>query len=201
VQIVVPIKKAHVAVRIDLARADHVNWLALRRARGESISDIASSLGVSQPIVESALDTVKAPPPVTEPNRATRRAKDRERRKYERARRKFDKFVTPGGEHTLTEGGLKKRIFHLVRPHVRSDGTVVKMHFRGEPEFTWASYQVKITVLGRDHFTSAQVNLGFVDETWTEELKGCLSEPEIGRMLRNRMDRGQKLNWDDGDDD
>jgi hypothetical protein len=50
--------------------------------------------------------------------------------------------------------GIKKKIFHIVRPHKRVTGnwtTNVHMHFRGLREFEWNGYQIHITVPGRDH--------------------------------------------------
>ena len=45
----------------------------------------------------------------------------------------------------VTNGGTRKPVFHVVRPHVRSDGVAVKMHFRGARDFTWAGYNVHIS--------------------------------------------------------
>lgn len=89
----------------------------------------------------------------------------------------------------LTENGVKKRIFHVVRPHVRSDGTTVAMHFRGAREFHWADYAVKITVPGADHFMLPECSIGSVDERMTE--KGdFVSNAKFGRILAKAIDRG-----------
>jgi hypothetical protein len=45
------------------------------------------------------------------------------------------------------ENGNKRKIFHVVRPHMRGD-KAIKMHFRGEREFHWNGYGVTITVPG-----------------------------------------------------
>ena len=95
----------------------------------------------------------------------------------------------------LNEHGLKKRIFHLVRPHVRSDGVVVKMHFRGSPEFDWAGYHVKITVPGRDHFVLSQVDIGSSDAYWFDKKDKVVTEPEFAQWLHERMEAGVTFNW------
>lgn len=45
--------------------------------------------------------------------------------------------------------GHKKRIFHVVRPHIRANGQSVKMHFRGLRSFLWNGYSISITVPGK----------------------------------------------------
>ena len=61
---------------------------------------------------------------------------------------------------TLTESGARKRAFHIVRAHERKSGSAVKFHFRGEKNFTWAEYQVEITIPGRDHFNLVDMDTG-----------------------------------------
>jgi hypothetical protein len=49
---------------------------------------------------------------------------------------------------------VKKRIFHIVRPHQRDLGSKVAdvhLHFRGLRQFVWNGYEIAITVPGRDH--------------------------------------------------
>ena len=60
----------------------------------------------------------------------------------------------------LNQLGSTARIFHIVRPHVRKNGTSVKMHFRGLREFEWAGYKVSISVPVRDHFSLPEVDFG-----------------------------------------
>ncbi|MET0742705.1 MAG: hypothetical protein ABWY78_04985 [Microvirga sp.] len=50
----------------------------------------------------------------------------------------------------FNEAGNKKRIFHIVRAHMRN-GKATKLHFRGERDFEWNGYHVHITVPGRHH--------------------------------------------------
>jgi hypothetical protein len=51
----------------------------------------------------------------------------------------------------VDQSGGKKRIFHIVRPHVRANGQAVKLHFRGLRKFNWNGYDIAISVPGRDH--------------------------------------------------
>ncbi len=91
----------------------------------------------------------------------------------------------------LTGSGLRKRMFHIVRPHVRSDGTEVKMHFRGERKFSWAGYEVEVTVPGLDHLMIPEINIGMVDDHWNElDDKQHLSEQEFGKRLKKYMQQG-----------
>jgi len=41
-----------------------------------------------------------------------------------------------------------ERIFHIVRAHQRSNGALVKFHFRGNREFDWHGYRIQITIPG-----------------------------------------------------
>ncbi len=85
----------------------------------------------------------------------------------------------------LNEHGVKKRIFHMVRPHVRADGTKVPTHFRGLREFTWAGYKIWISVPGRDHFMPLEFN---VPMTYVAR-KGekYFTESEYGKTLKEQM--------------
>ena len=91
----------------------------------------------------------------------------------------------------LNDAGRKKRIFHMVRPHMRKDGTQVPTQFRGMREFTWAGYKVYISVPGRDHFVPLEFN---VPALWNigRKRKGTISEAELGKELREKMHRGLK---------
>jgi hypothetical protein len=92
----------------------------------------------------------------------------------------------------LNEEGSRKRIFHFVRPHVRSDGSVVKAHFRGENEFEWAGYRIRITIPGKDHFLLGEFNVGTTDEYWRDpdDKDEWLHQPELGKKLKGWMDQG-----------
>lgn len=90
---------------------------------------------------------------------------------------------------TLTEHGERKRIFHFVRPHVRSNGEEVRAHFRGLREFSWAGYEIRITVPGRDHVDIADVNFGAEDAYWEEEGVKYVSMSQLGKDLKALMRR------------
>ena len=93
----------------------------------------------------------------------------------------------------LNAEGSRKRIFHFVRPHVRADGTTVKAHFRGENEFDWAGYHIKIMIPGRDHFMLGEFDVGLTDDYWRDPKdKGAwLYPPELGKTLKGWMDEGR----------
>jgi hypothetical protein len=87
---------------------------------------------------------------------------------------------------TLTQRGVKKRIFHIVRAHdrlTRNGVQHVKIHFRGLREFEWAGYKVLITVPGRHHQPLAELHRGWTDDYWTTKDGKWISMPEEGKML------------------
>lgn len=68
----------------------------------------------------------------------------------------------------LTAKGAHARIFHVVRPHIRTlkktgKTLALKMHFRGLRRFMWAGYQVLITVPGLHHSPLFELRGGTVD--------------------------------------
>jgi len=91
----------------------------------------------------------------------------------------------------LGEDGKRKRIFHFVRPHTRSDGSTVKAHFRGEREFSWAGYGIKITIPGRDHLDFNDIDIGTTDEYWWDKKEKYLDMPALGKKLKGWMDEGK----------
>ena len=84
--------------------------------------------------------------------------------------------------------GIKKKIFHIVRPHERVIGNVstdVHMHFRGLRKFNWNGYDVSITVPGWDHANWAMADLSAFDE---ESKKGKkIKNPVFMRELGARV--------------
>jgi hypothetical protein len=91
----------------------------------------------------------------------------------------------------LNDKGTRKRIFHIVRPHVRKDGTAVEMHFRGETDFTWAGYHVSITVPGRDHFPVPEFNIAAIDSDRWEKADGRpVHNKEMARKLNAWIEQG-----------
>jgi hypothetical protein len=65
----------------------------------------------------------------------------------------------------LTAKGTRKRIFHLVKPYQRKDGSWTKMYFAGEREFEWAGYHVQLTVPGLHHESLTTFHYGSIDES------------------------------------
>jgi hypothetical protein len=94
-------------------------------------------------------------------------------------------------DYQLTEDGKRKRIFHFVRPHIRSDGSTVKAHFRGERSFDWAGYRITITVPGRDHLNIEDLDVGAIDSYWAEKDVKYLQMPELGKKLKGWMADGR----------
>lgn len=63
--------------------------------------------------------------------------------------------------------GIKKRIFHIVRPHERQLGdktALVHLHFRGLRQFVWNGYQIEISVPGRDHLDFREFDVTAINE-------------------------------------
>lgn len=98
-------------------------------------------------------------------------------------------------DYVLTENGTRKPVFHMVRAHERETVTgkhAVKFHFRGEREFTWAGYQISITVPGRDHFMLSEFDIGTVDEYWIDkkEMKDYMMPDQVGKMIVDGIESG-----------
>jgi hypothetical protein len=91
----------------------------------------------------------------------------------------------------LTEGGRRKPIFHAVRAHTRSDGTVVPLQFRGERSFTWAGYDVLITVPGKHHADINFFDVGSVDEYWVDKSEKLISPGDIGKLYAEGVQHGK----------
>lgn len=88
--------------------------------------------------------------------------------------------------------GIKKRIFHIVRPHERviGDKTAdVHMHFRGLREFTWNGYSVTITVPGRDHSDWAHADFAAYDDLSDKgrKLKRFYNMRQVGEKAAKNM--------------
>lgn len=67
-----------------------------------------------------------------------------------------------GDREHVVEAGVTKRIFHVVRPHVRRKpgrAVGVKLHFRGLQNFMWKGYSISITVPGRGSADLADFDL------------------------------------------
>lgn len=55
--------------------------------------------------------------------------------------------------------GVKKRIFHVVRAHARVGSKGVRIHFRGLRQFVWNGYAIEISVPGRDHLDTREIDI------------------------------------------
>lgn len=98
-----------------------------------------------------------------------------------------DILDTPGffrdREATVDQSGFKKRIFHVVRTHLRASGGTVKMHFRGLRTFAWNGYQVRIVVPGRDAADLADLTHGAHEDVPEDEREGMLYFDETAETL------------------
>src|SRR4029077_4841701 len=61
---------------------------------------------------------------------------------------------------SVTVNGRRRPIFHMTRGYRRKDGAVVPWYFSGLKRFTWADYDVHITVPERDHINIEEINYG-----------------------------------------
>ena len=90
---------------------------------------------------------------------------------------------------TLNKDGRQHRIFHIIKPHRRKDGALVKMHFRGEREFNWAGYHVQLTVPGLHHAPMEEFDLASRgDPKPGEEM---LDGSQLGGMFANYIKTGR----------
>lgn len=67
-------------------------------------------------------------------------------------------------EAVIDPRGHKKRIFHIVRTHIRASGSAVRTHFRGLRNFSWGGYEISISVPGWHHLATAELDVGAYDE-------------------------------------
>lgn len=91
---------------------------------------------------------------------------------------------------TVNQNGTRTPIFHVVRPHTRHIGTRevdIKMHFRGERKFTWAGYDVMISVPGKHHLSLVDFDIPCIDEEWAEPGVKYIDHGELGKMLADYL--------------
>jgi hypothetical protein len=93
-------------------------------------------------------------------------------------------------ELEVNENGNRKRIFHIVRPHIRMDGTAVKMHFRGAREFYWNGHHVFVTVPGLHHADVTDLSAGLIDEDARDLAKKGVSMAGLGDRIRKTIREG-----------
>ena len=76
--------------------------------------------------------------------------------------------------------GVKKRIFHIVRPHDRVGTRGVKLSFRGLRKFVWRGYEIEISVPGRDHFDVKEWDVTSVEDDGRPD---AIDNADLGRWL------------------
>jgi hypothetical protein len=95
--------------------------------------------------------------------------------------------------------GKLKRIFHYVRPHTRSDGSIVGSHFRGCPDFKLGPYEVRISVPGYDHASLLDLEIGHYDFVpgSSEPLPSSkvLTSGRMAQILKEYLDGTRHGNW------
>ena len=79
--------------------------------------------------------------------------------------------------------GKKKKIFHIVRTHIRKTGSVVRTHFRGMREFNWNGYKIRITVPGWHHVNTHDLDIGATDGEYVEDIKDYMDSAALGKTL------------------
>jgi hypothetical protein len=89
-------------------------------------------------------------------------------------------------ETVVNDAGSTARIFHIVRPHVRANGSTVKLHFRGLRQFKWNGYDVAIIVPGKFGGDLTSWDVGVADEEWLKEGEGE-ELGKYGKRLKNFM--------------
>jgi hypothetical protein len=95
-------------------------------------------------------------------------------------------------EVLVNHNGNRKRIFHIVRPHIRKSGAAVHMHFRGMREFKWNDYNILITVPGLHHASIPEFNYASAHLAPGEPMPaGVMSEPTFARKVRNYIRTGR----------
>jgi len=84
----------------------------------------------------------------------------------------------------LNAQGHRRKVFHVVAAHTTKAGIAKKMHFRGMKDFTWAGYDVSITVPGLDHMPLNEIDIGYSDGYWwNKNDPEVITEPEVGKMI------------------
>ena len=91
---------------------------------------------------------------------------------------------------TLTKNGIRKRVFHIVRPHERktkSGAVAVPFHFRGERCFEWAGYHIEITVPGREYPNPNDINFGMIGDPDKREQRKLVGSAYMGKLIADRI--------------
>ena len=89
-------------------------------------------------------------------------------------------------EPVISEDGKKRRIFHVVRAHVRNTPRGMKgvrLHFAGVRDFSWNGYQINITVPGKEHLDIADATFGALEDVPDEEQDGMMFLDEFAETI------------------
>jgi hypothetical protein len=97
-----------------------------------------------------------------------------------------------------TPNGAREHCFHIVRAHERHTAkgvSPVRLHFRGAKKFTWAGYEVEVSVPLRDHLQLAEYDIGAIDDHWVarQEQKKYIKPDQIGEILADAIKQGKVL--------
>jgi hypothetical protein len=100
-------------------------------------------------------------------------------------------------DRVVGPGGVTKRMFHYVKPHVRCDGAKVPAHFRGCGDFKWGAYDVQITVPGYDHSSLLEWDIGHYDLGCPSQIPRdkMVSSGRIGQLIKQYLDGTRHGNW------
>jgi len=91
-------------------------------------------------------------------------------------------------DFVLNENGHRKRIVHLVRPYTDKNGVHHGFQFRGEKQFTWAGYEVTVTIPGLDHPMWEELNIGFYDQREIKDSKRNYGDMKsMGKLIRKNI--------------
>jgi len=95
-------------------------------------------------------------------------------------------------EVLVNDKGNRKRIFHIVRPHIRKSGAAVHMHFRGMREFKWNDYNILITVPGLHHASIPEFNYASEHHEAGEPIgSDLMTSSKFARKVRNYIHTGK----------
>jgi hypothetical protein len=88
---------------------------------------------------------------------------------------------------TIGATGKKRQILHVVRPHVRANGTAVKLHFRGLRDFMWNGYQIRIVVPGREVSDLADMTFGALEDVPDDARDGLLEMDQVADIMASSI--------------
>lgn len=95
----------------------------------------------------------------------------------------------------VTKNGTKRRIFHIVRAHkrvVNGKETYIKTHFRGDRDFLWQGYRVKIIVPGWHGADISDLDIPVLDADalGDYDTKEFIEATDVARKITKMEDSG-----------